>query len=254
MDLVTLGLLAGLALVDSTSIGTLVLPLVLLTAPRVDVRRYLVFLGTVGGFYALVGIGLVLGADAAVRLLAEVGDLTWLRWVELVVGGVLLTAGLVGDLVLARVRRWRAPRGAVGGAVGGAVAGEPAATPRRTASWRSRLVGPGASYRVVVGVGLAAALVEVASMLPFLGAVGIITAADLPLAASVGVVVAYALVMVAPALLLLAGRLALGSRVEGPLARFSGWLERVTSGASWWVFAVVGLLLVGDASRAFDLG
>ncbi|MFW6773085.1 GAP family protein [Nocardioides sp. CPCC 205120] len=252
MDLVTLGLLAGLALVDSTSIGTLVLPLVLLTAPRVDVRRYLVYLGTVGGFYALVGIGLVLGADAAVRLLAGVGELTWLRWVELVVGGALLAAGLVGDLVLARVRRWRAPRGAA--AQAGAGTGEPAATPRRTASWRARLVGPGASYRVVVGVGLAAALVEVASMLPFLGAVGIITAADLPLAASAGVVVAYALVMVAPAVLLLAGRLALGGRVEAPLARFSGWLERVTSGASWWVFAIVGLLMVGDASRALELG
>ncbi|WP_028474340.1 GAP family protein [Nocardioides alkalitolerans] len=240
MTLAGVAALVGLALVDSTSIGTLVLPLVLLLAPRPDVRRYLVFLATVGGFYALVGIGLVLGASAVADLARDAGDLAPLRWAQLVLGVVLLAVGVLGD-----PRRWfgRRPEPAPEGTD----------ATSRTATWRARLTGPGASYRMVVGVGLGAALVEVASMLPFLAAVGIITAADLAPAASALVVLAYAVVMVMPALLLLLLRLALGDRVEAPLARLSGWLDRTTAGATYWIFAIVGLLLAGDAAQALDL-
>lgn len=238
MALATVAALVGLALVDSTSIGTLVLPLVLLLAPRPDVRRYLAFLATVGGFYALVGIGLVLGASAVAGLVRDAGDLDPLRWAQLVLGVALLAVGVLGD-----PRRWFGRRPAPSADAGTS----------RTATWRSRLTGPGASYRVVVAVGLGAALVEVASMLPFLAAVGIITAADLAPGVSALVVLGYALVMVAPALLLLALRLALGDRVEAPLARLSAWLDRHTAGATYWVLAIVGLLLAGDAAQALEL-
>ncbi|MDQ1105980.1 GAP family protein [Nocardioides zeae] len=240
MDPVTLAALAGLALVDSTSLGTLVLPLLLLLAPRVDVRRYAAYLAVVGGFYAAVGVTLVLGAGALRDLVLDLGDLTWLRWAQLVVGVVLLAAGAVGDKVLAwwRRRPGHAPE-------------QPA---DRAGTWAERLVGADASYRVVVGVALAAVLVEVASMLPFLAAIGLITAADLPVVGTVGVVAAYALVMVAPALLLLAVRLALRDRVEAPLARLAAWLRRVTDGAVYWVLAIVGLLLAADAASALGTG
>ncbi|MDT9592896.1 GAP family protein [Nocardioides zeae] len=236
MEVVTLLALAGLALVDSTSIGTLVLPLVLLVAPRVDARRFVVYLATVGGFYALVGVGLVLGASALTEIARSAGDLTPLRWAQLVVGAALLAAGVVGDKVLERVRARR---------------GTPAPS-GRTQAWAERIVGEHASYRVVVAVGISAALVEVASMLPFLAAVGIITAADLPVAGAVGVVVAYALVMVLPAALLLVLRLALAGRVEVPLARFSAWLATKTQGAIWWVLAIVGFFVAGDAYGALS--
>lgn len=55
--------LAGLALVDSTSIGTLFIPIWLLLAPgRVSVRRILVYLGTIAAFYFAVGLVLVWAA------------------------------------------------------------------------------------------------------------------------------------------------------------------------------------------------
>src|SRR5699024_11553258 len=70
MDPALAASLAVLALVDSTSFGTLLIPIWFLLAPgRVRVGRVLVFLGTVAGFYFLVGIALVAG------LRAIVGDL-----------------------------------------------------------------------------------------------------------------------------------------------------------------------------------
>lgn len=234
MDLVALLGLVGLALVDSTSIGTLVLPLLLLLGPRVHVGRYLVLVGTVAGFYAVVGIALVLGGGALVSAV-DVGDALWLRWAQLAVGVVLLAAGVAGDKALAR---WRRSRGA---------------PPRdRAGSWASRLAGEQAAYGTVVAVGLGAALVEVASMLPFLAAAGIITAADLPAPVAAALVVGYAAVMVTPALALLGGRLLLGRRLEGPLGRFSAWLSRATEAAVYWVLAIVGLLLAGDAYGALS--
>lgn len=240
MDPVTLAALAGLALVDSTSLGTLVLPLLLLLAPRVDVRRYAAYLAVVGGLYAALGVALVLGAGALRDVVLDLGDVTWLRWVQLVVGVALLVAGAVGDKVL----EWWRRRPGHGGRD---------ETGDRAGSWAGRLVGPDASYRAVVGVALAAVLVEVASMLPFLAAIGLITAADLPVVGTVGTVAAYAVVMVAPALLLLGVRLVLRDRVEAPLARLAAWLRRVTDGAVYWVLAIVGLLVAGDAATALGL-
>ena len=51
--------LAGLALIDSTSIGTLVIPVwLLLSAARPPVPRLLGYLATIAGFYLAVGVGL----------------------------------------------------------------------------------------------------------------------------------------------------------------------------------------------------
>lgn len=227
MDLLAVLGLVGLALVDSTSMGTLVLPLMLLLAPRVHVGRYLVFLGTVAAFYAMVGTALVAAAGPLLTFAGRLADLIWLRWAELVVGGLLVAIGLVGDRLV-----WR----------------RPGTSPPRAARWRAAIQGSDAKYSTVAGVGLAAALVEVASMLPFLAAIGIITAADLPVVGCVSVVIAYSLVMVLPALLLLGVRQALDGPVRGPLTTLSAWLDRHTGGAVLWVLAIVGVLLVGDAA------
>lgn len=229
--------LAGLALVDSTSIGTLVLPLVLVMAPRVHVGRFLVYVATVAGFYALVGVGLVSGAGWLLDVGAGLGEVRALRWAELALGGALLALGIAGD-----PRRWfgRTPVVREG--------------PSRQVRWRERLVGPEASYAAVMGVGLLAALVEVGSMLPFLAAVGIVSSADLSSAGEVVVVVAYTLVMVLPALSLLVVRLLVGHRLAAPLARVSRWLDRHAGNAGLWAAAIIGLLLLHDAVVALGLG
>ena len=58
--------LAGLALVDSTSFGTLVLPLMMLLAPQVRTRNVVVYLCTIAVFYFGVGVALLAGARAAI--------------------------------------------------------------------------------------------------------------------------------------------------------------------------------------------
>jgi len=229
--------LTGLALIDSTSMGTLVLPVVLLLAPRVHVGRFLAFLGTVAGFYALVGVGLVAGAGWLLDVGSDLGEVRALRWAELAVGAALLAAGIFGD-----PRRWFGASGPSRGDAG-----------ERARRRRERLTGPEASYGVVVGVGLVAALVEVGSMLPFLAAVGIISSADLSPAGQVASVGAYVLVMVLPALLLLGGRLLAGRRLEAPLARLSGWIDRHSGNAAAWAAAIIGLLLLQDARVALGM-
>ncbi|MEU5675395.1 hypothetical protein ABZ749_34945, partial [Micromonospora sp. NPDC047753] len=60
--------LAGLALIDSTSIGTLFIPVWLLLAPGpVNVRRILGYLATIAVFYLAVGLLLVWGPATRVR-------------------------------------------------------------------------------------------------------------------------------------------------------------------------------------------
>lgn len=233
---VVLGLV-GLALVDSTSIGTLLLPVLLLIAPRVHVGRFLAYLGTVAAFYAVVGLALVAGAGWLLDVGSTLGDLRALRWAELVLGAALLAIGVLGD-----PRRW----------FGRATPERPDTS--RTGRWREHLVGQEATYGAVVTVGLLAALVEVGSMLPFLAAVGLITAADLPAPGVVVVVLGYVLVMVLPALLLLGGRLLLGRRVQAVLDRLAGWMDRHAGGAGLWAAAIVGLVLLQDARLALGWG
>ena len=67
MTAVALAGLAGLALVDSTSFGTLVLPLMMLLAPQVRTRNLVVYLATIAAFYFAVGVALLAGARAADR-------------------------------------------------------------------------------------------------------------------------------------------------------------------------------------------
>ena len=65
MSIELLGSLAVLALIDSTSFGTLVIPVWLMLAPgRIRPQRVLVFLVTVAVFYLAVGVALLSGVRA----------------------------------------------------------------------------------------------------------------------------------------------------------------------------------------------
>nr|WP_244632849.1 hypothetical protein [Aeromicrobium sp. CFBP 8757] len=62
MTVALLGTLVVLALVDSTSFGTLLIPIWLMLAPgRLRPGRIVVFLATVAGFYLVLGLLLVAG-------------------------------------------------------------------------------------------------------------------------------------------------------------------------------------------------
>lgn len=221
MDLGLLLTLAGLALVDSTSFGTLLIPLWLMTSPHgLRPGRILLFLAVVAGFYLAVGFALLRGGVAlASGIDDDLADSTAVLWVQLALGVALFAAS------------FRVGKGGSG----------------RVARWRDRAAGGEASVSGVVGLALVAATLEVATMLPYLGALGLLAGSDLGVPAQAGVLTAYCLVMVVPALVLLGVRVALRSSVEPLLDRCSAWLERAGAEATAWVLGIVGFLVARDA-------
>ncbi|BCY07783.1 GAP family protein [Actinoplanes sp. L3-i22] len=214
MDLALLGSLAVLALIDSTSFGTLLIPIWLLLDPGpVRVGRILTFLGTVAAFYLVVGVAMAMGASAFLPRIGHVLDTPAVVWGQLVLGVALFFWSFRLD-----GRRRPLPR---------------------------------VSERNVVGLALVAAAAEVSTMLPYLAAIGLLTSAELPIVRVVPVMAGYCLLMIGPALVLLVVRTVAGDRVSGLLTRFSEWMAKSSSVS--WIVGIVGFLLAYDAAGRLSL-
>lgn len=252
-----IGALALLALIDSTSFGTLLIPVWLLMAPgRVRVGRMLVYLGSIAGFYALVGLAILLGAGA---LSDTLGSLSSTR--PFLIAQLLLGVGLFAWSFKLEPIGGRRPAASVAGApsaAGGGTAGvstgttpeapaEPA-RPGRLSRWRERVLSSeSGSGSALAGLAVGAGLVEVATMLPYLAALGLIGTQGPGWPASGLWVLGYCLVMIAPALVLTAGRVLAARLVERPLGRLDGWLTRNAASTTAWVVGIVGFLVARDA-------
>ncbi|GAB7042825.1 MULTISPECIES: GAP family protein [Catenuloplanes] len=223
MDLLTLAGLAGLALIDSTSIGTLVIPIWMLLSPRLRASRFLIYLATVAVFYALVGVLLVLGAEAATTALSGLSDAAWVNWAQLAIGVGLFAYSFRFD-------------------------GKKKRGPGRADRWKARLTGENATVPAMIGLGLGAATLEVATMLPYLAAVGLITSAGLSAPAWLTVLGGYVLVMILPALLLGAVRALARRHVEPLLDRVGAWFAKHSDSTLGWVLGIAGFLLARDAA------
>lgn len=227
MTLTTAATLTVLALVDSTSFGTLLIPIWLLLAPgRIRVGRVLVFLGTVAGVYLLLGIALVAGASALLGDLDALAEDPVVTRVQLVVGvGLLVGSFFIGGKKKDGEDR---PRG-------------------RLLGWRERAMGTGSGIGGLMTLALAAVALEVVTMLPYLAATGLIASTDLGMPARVVVLAGYCLVMILPALVLMAGRLVARRAVEPVLERLSRWMERHGGETTGWIVGIVGFLVARDA-------
>src|SRR5690606_18219621 len=156
LDVALLGPLAVLALIDSTSFGTLLIPIWLMLHPGpLRPGRLLVFLGTVAAFYFAVGVGVAAGAEALLPNLAAIVDSRPFLWVQLTVGVALFFLSF----------RMGRKKGQDDG--GG-----------RLARWRERAMSTG-SVVGLIGLALTAVVVEVGTMLPYLAAIGLVTTAQL---------------------------------------------------------------------------
>jgi hypothetical protein len=225
MTLTTAATLVVLALVDSTSFGTLLIPIwFLLTPGRVRVGRVLCFLATVAGFYLLLGVVLVAGAGALLDDVDGLLDNVLVSRVQLVLGvGLVVLSFFVG-----RKREGREGR---------------------LLRWRSRAMGEetGSGLGGLMALALTAAVLEVATMLPYLAATGIIGSSGLGTPAQVGALAAYCLVMVLPALVLLAGRLVARRLVQPLLERVARWMERHGGETTSWIVGILGVVIALDA-------
>jgi hypothetical protein len=239
--------LALLALLDGLSIGTLLIPLFLLLAPgRVRGGRMLLYLGTIGAFYLVVGVLFLLGlinvVDVARGFLASPAGVA----LQLAAGLALLATGLVID-TRTRVRKRALAR--VGG--GGESSDEP--EEGRLTRWRDRLVSDGASRRVIVGVALAAGLVEVATMLPYILAMTMLADSAIALPLQAGALVGYCVLMIAPALVLLLLRIVAARVVDKPLRKLAAWLQRTASENTVAILVIVGFLVARSAATELGL-
>ena len=212
----TLGLvaaLAGLALLDSTSIGTLFVPIWLMLTPgRLRLARFGVYLGTITVFYFAVGVLIVLGASQVIAHLD--GDIA--LWSQLVLGVFLFAVSFRFD----------------------------GKKKLDTGKWQNRVSG---STPALAGVAVLAGVVELATMVPYLGAIAMMSAADLR-PAQIGLLLAgYCLVMILPAVVLLGGRLAFRSRIEPVLNRISRWFAEKGAGTTGWILGIAGFLVASDA-------
>ncbi len=225
--------LLGLSLLDATSIGTLLVPLWLLTTPgELRAHRIVGYLATIAALYWAVGLASSAGMSGIAPVLGALADHDVGLWAELA-AGVLLFA-------------WSFRFGSTR---------EDAddGKPGRLARWRHRLSTGRGGAGAVAGLALAAGTVELATMLPYLGALSILSGADLSWWAVAAALAAYCLVMTAPAWALLAARLAWGDRIVPRLAALDRRLTRHARSATGWVPAIVGFLLARDAAWRLGL-
>ena len=212
-----------LALIDSTSFGTLLIPVWLMTSRHVLVRQHLLYLAIVVACYWALGLALAFGLSAVWTDIRVLIDTTPVRVVQLLLGLALLVYALLP-------RAWR-----------------PAGRPGRATRWRDEQFRDGASTRPLVVLALVAVGLEALTMLPYLAAVALLASADLSGPVVMMLLFGYCLVMILPALLPLSVRRLAARRIEPLLQRLERLAAQGGTEATLWAAGVIGVLLAGDA-------
>ncbi|PWH07446.1 hypothetical protein DEO23_02080 [Brachybacterium endophyticum] len=220
--------LVVLALIDSTSVGTLVIPVMLLVVGEGGARRVagrtVLYLLVIGMFYLVLGVALLAGL---LPLMTAAQGLF-----RTPVAGVALAAVGAGLLAWSFRLDPKSIR---------ARGGDPEASARR---WSERVRGAAGRPRALVGLALLAGLIEAASMIPYLAAMGIISQMGVGFARGSLVLVGYCLVMILPGLVFAGLRLLAGRRADRLLDRLHEWAIRSAAETLSWVVGGVGVILL----------
>ncbi len=243
MNIELLGPLILLALIDSTSFGTLLIPLWLMMVPgRPRAARIILFLGTVAAFYLLLGIALLIGASMLLDTLQETESSRLLRITQLVVGIGLMALGVFMQPWTKAGKEHRLARRSAKLARTG---------PNLLMRMRNYATDASAPVSAVFAFALTAAVIESASMIPYLAAIGFLSTSELSILERSVVLFWYCLVMITPALLLLVSRHYLHSHISPALTKLEALLSRNANQAMAWVIILVGLYLAGDSLKTF---
>ena len=218
--------LAGLALLDSTSLGTLVIPIALVVrSRRVDRGPMATYLTTVCVVYLALGIALVAGFDLISATVTRLARTDAAQWATLAIGVALAGFGILGP--------------------------DPAKPEPGTDSLGSRPTPASTGAMIVLGLG--ASLAEAATMVPYIAATGIIASSPAPWPLRILTPILYCLVMIVPALALLVLADTLGQRFLPKLVRIAPRLEYEAKVTLLWVAAILGLHLAGRSAGALGL-
>jgi hypothetical protein len=218
MGLEIILILTGLALLDSLSFSAFGVPIVLLlTSREPPVSRMLVYLGTIMAFFFVLGAAIMVGLDTVISQWSGVFETTPFLYAQLAVGVGLFALSFVIDNKGNRDKPLM------------------------------RDVPAGGGLAAMVALGFSTALLEVATMVPFLAALGILTAATLPAVQWIPLLAWYTIVMVLPPILLLIGSIVARDWLRPYLERMSAWLQKNARGMVGWTLGIVGFLLAMDA-------
>ncbi len=227
-----------LALVDSTSMGTLVIPVILLVVGQGGALRIagrtLLYLAVIGVFYLLLGVALLAGLlpliDAFGHLLGSPPVMVALAALGL---ALVIYSFRIDPTAIAK-------RG-----------GDPEASARR---WTARARRASGRPAVLIALALLAGVIEAVSMIPYLAAMGILAEMGVGLVRGALILTGYCAVMVLPAVVLCGVRAALGNRADAVLERAHDWaVKNATSAFSWAVGIIGAIVLLNTAGPALDV-
>jgi hypothetical protein len=220
--------LVVLALVDSTSIGTLVIPLLLLVLGEGGARRTagrtVFYLLVIGVFY--LGLGAILLAGLLPLIASAQGLLSS--------PPVMVVLAAVGVLLV--VWSFRSDPKAIEKR-----GGDPQAGAKK---WAERVRRTAGDPRALVLLALGAGVVEAASMVPYLVAMGIIGHMGVGFTTGAGILAGYCALMILPGVVLAGIRLMMGARGDHVLQRAQDWAVRNAAGAFSWAIGIIGVILV----------
>lgn len=218
--------LGALALLDSMSLGALVIPLALVVrSRRVKPVALTVYLATVSLVYFAIGIALLAGIDLLSSASTVLQGATAVYWLALVLGLGLAGVGII----------WPT---------------SPKPEPGRDVFADRPLP---SSLGAMIVLGLGASLREVVTMFPYLAATGIMSTMPVGWGGKLALLAAYCLVMVLPTIVLLSLAALLGHRIFPWLSRLAPRLEYKTKITLLCIAALVGLHMIWRGIEALQL-
>jgi cytochrome c biogenesis protein CcdA len=217
----------GLALLDTLSPATIGISIYLLLTAGPRTGRLLVgYLVTVALFYFCLGTALMAGLGTVVDSFGDALDSRTAYLVQAGVGAALF------------IGCWFVPttKKTADDGDGGGWAGRP-----------ERRAGRAQTVPAMVGLGVTTGLLEAATALPYLAAIGLMTSAGLNPAQWAPLLAGYTLIMVLPGVaLFLVWRVA-GERVRARFERFRDWLRANSGETLAWIMGIAGVMLASDA-------
>ncbi|MHC6175678.1 GAP family protein [Glutamicibacter endophyticus] len=261
-----------LALVDATSIGTLIIPIWLLLRRdyRRAVPRVLLYLGMIAVFYWCVGLLLRSGVRLGLNALPEsVLDSPALRILAVILGAGMLAWSLMvrdpakdeasahaerrpgGNRTLKQDADHARQRGTFAGGQREGVLQQKVELPRRLRHRVDRALDSKLGLLILAVV---AGVLELPTMLPYLGAMSALAHSGWADATQILALGGYCVVMVLPAVVLTLARQMLGAKLEAPLRRWGAKLSRMARESLPWIVGIAGFFLLRWALNGVDIG
>ncbi|WP_334122171.1 GAP family protein [Glutamicibacter sp.] len=240
-----------LALIDSTSIGTLIIPLLLLLRGRREViAKVIIYLLVLAGFYWVIG---VLLRSGLLLIDPSLFEHRFFRISGMVLGVLMIIWALTYRTDAQKEADARKKNGALNKTEGSSSGQAPIATEQLPRRLHSRLATALDTRTGLIALALFAGLLELPTMLPYLAAVGVMQSTGWGTGVQLLALIGYCLVMIVPALVLVVARALAGERIENWMRKLGEKASRYAQETLGWVVGIGGYLLIRACLSGQDL-